>query len=55
MKVFVAHLTSECNEHVPRDAELGDFLLQYGDACIDAMNVRDIFEGAGIDLSLIHI
>ncbi len=50
MKVFVAHLTSECNEHVSHDAELGDFLLLYGDECIDAMNVRDIFEDAGMGI-----
>ena len=50
MKVFVAHMTSECNEHVSRDATLDDFLLLYGDECIDAMNIRDIFEGAGMDI-----
>ena len=50
MKVFVAHMTSECNEHVRKDATLDDFLLLYGDECIDAMHVRDIFEGHGIQI-----
>lgn len=50
MNVFVAHLTAECNEHVSKDAEIGDFLLRYGDACIDALDVRDIFEDAGIGI-----
>lgn len=50
MKVFVAHMTSECNEHVRKDATLDDFLLLYGDECIDAMHVRDIFEGHGIEI-----
>lgn len=50
MNVFVAHFTSECNEHVSQDAELGDFLLQYGDDCTEAMGIRDIFEEAGIGI-----
>ena len=48
MKVFVAHMTSECNEHVRRDAAIDDFLLLHGEDCIDAMHVRDIFEKNGI-------
>ena len=27
MNVFIAHFTSECNEHVPVDAELEDFQI----------------------------
>lgn len=50
MKVFVAHMTSECNEHVSRDAPLEDFLLLYGDECIDAMHIRDVFEDRGIEI-----
>ena len=50
MNVFIAHFTSECNEHVPVDAELEDFLLQYGEGCTDAMGIRDIFEEAGIGI-----
>ena len=50
MNVLVAHMTAECNEHVSRDAEIEDFHLLFGEDCIDAHGVRDIFEGAGIGI-----
>ena len=50
MKVFVAHIHAECNEHVTHDAKLEDFVLLYGNACIDSMHIRDIFEGHGIEI-----
>ena len=50
MKVFVAHMSAECNEHVARDAKLEDFLLLYGQECIDEMCIRDIFEERGIEI-----
>lgn len=50
MNVFVAHMTAECNEHVSKDAEIEDVHLLFGDDCINAMDVRDIFEDAGIGI-----
>ena len=50
MKVFVAHMSAECNEHVARDAKLEDFLLLYGQECVDEMHIRDIFEDRGIEI-----
>ena len=50
MKVFAAHMTAECNEHVSRDARLEDFLLLYGEESLDEMRVRDIFEDRGIEV-----
>lgn len=50
MKVFVAHVHAECNEHVTHDGKLEDFVLLYGDQCINSMHIRDIFEGHGIEI-----
>ena len=50
MKVFVAHMSAECNERVTRDAKLSDFKLLYGEDCIEAMRIRDVFEDAGIEI-----
>ena len=50
MKVFAAHMTAECNEHVSRDARLEDFLLLYGEESLDEMCVRDVFEDRGIEV-----
>ena len=50
MKVFVAHLTFECNEHVSQTVDIGDFRTLYGNECIDAMHIRDIFEENDIEI-----
>ena len=50
MKVLVAHVTSECNEHISHVVGLDEFLLMYEDECLDAMHVRDIFEESDIEL-----
>ena len=44
MKVLVAHFTSECNEHISHTVGLDEFHLLYGDECLEAMHIRDIFE-----------
>ena len=48
MNVFVGGMDAECNEHVTRIIGLDDIHLQYGDECADALNVREVFEPAGI-------
>ena len=50
MKVFVAHITFECNEHVSQTVDVEDFRTLYGNECIDAMHIRDIFEDNGIEI-----
>lgn len=44
MKVFAAHMTAECNEHISHVVDLDEFLLLYGEECIDAMHIRNVFE-----------
>lgn len=50
MKVLVAHFTSECNEHISHTVGLDEFYLLYGDECLEAMHIRDIFEKADMEL-----
>ena len=48
MNVFVGGMDAECNEHVSKRIDLSDIHLLYGDACADALNVREVFEPAGV-------
>lgn len=50
MKVLFAHVTSECNEHISHIASLDEFLLLYGDECLEAMHIKDIFEERNIEM-----
>ena len=48
MNVFVGGMDAECNEHVSGVIQLDDIHMLYGDACADALNIREVFEPAGI-------
>ena len=48
MNVFIAGMDAECNEHVTKVIELDDINMQYGEKCVDALNVREVFGEAGI-------
>ena len=50
MKILVAHFTNEANENVPGLCEFDRMHLSYGDKCIDAMHIREVFEKADIQL-----
>lgn len=50
MKVFIAHMTAECNEHISHTVDLNEFLLLYGEECIDAMHIRTVFEEKRIQI-----
>lgn len=50
MKVLIAHMTAECNEHISHTVSLEEFNILYGDECIDAMSIRDIFEAKNIEI-----
>ena len=43
MKVFVAHFNAECNEHISHIVNRDDFHFLYGDDCVKAMKIEDIF------------
>lgn len=50
MKILVAHLGAECNEHISHLVGLGEFNLKYGDDCLDAMHIKDIFKTEAIEV-----
>lgn len=50
MKVLVGHFTTESNENVKKLCELNDFVYKTGSSSIDAMDIKDIFEAADIEL-----
>ena len=49
MKILVAHLTSECNEHISHQVELKDFKILYGEEAVHAMHIDDILEKENIE------
>lgn len=50
MKVLVAHLTAESNEHISHTVSIDEFDLYEGQKCIDEMNIRDVFEAKGFEI-----
>ncbi len=50
MKVFVAHFNAECNEHISHIVNRDDFHFLYGDDCVKAMKVEDIFNKNDIEV-----
>ena len=50
MKVMIGTLYAECNDQIPTRARLGNFDLARGEACIDKMKIRSVFEQAQITL-----
>ena len=50
MKVFVAHFTAECNEHIRHIVDKEDFTFLYGQECIDAMGIEAVFNEQSIQL-----
>lgn len=49
-KVLVGHINAECNQHISHFVSIDEFQLFYGEACLDAMEIRDIFEDENIQL-----
>lgn len=50
MKVLVGHINAECNQNVRHTVSIDEFQIFYGEACLDAMEIRDIFEDEHIQL-----
>ena len=49
MKVMVGEFITESNANIPLRNNLGSFKLMYGDECLEAMHLRDVFEGKGVE------
>lgn len=50
MKVLIAHMTAECNEHISHTIGLDEFNILCGEECIEAMHIKDVFEKHDITL-----
>ena len=50
MKVLVAHMSAECNEHIEKTVAIEDFEILYGEDCLKAMHIKDTFESRGVEL-----
>ncbi|WP_318362652.1 M81 family metallopeptidase [Enterobacter sp.] len=50
MKVLVGHFMTESNANIPLKNKISDFLLSFGDECIERMHVGTVFAEAGIEL-----
>ena len=50
MKVFIGGMSAECNEHVSKKIQMNDIHMLYGEACTNALNIRPVFEDAGIGM-----
>ncbi|MFV0380902.1 MAG: M81 family metallopeptidase [Breznakia sp.] len=48
MKVLIAHLTAENNEHISHTVGINEFNIYYEQACIDHMNIESVFKNKGI-------
>ena len=50
MKVLVGQFITESNANVPEKCEITSYDIAFGDELIEKMQVRDIFESAGIEI-----
>ena len=50
MKVLVGQFITESNANIPFKNKVVTYNLLFGDDCIDAMHVRDIFESRGVEI-----
>ena len=50
MKVLVGYFTTESNAHVPMKNNITDYVVAFGDECIQKMQVKEVFDQAGIEM-----
>lgn len=50
MKVLVGQFMTESNANIPLKNKITDFVLAFGDDCIDKMHIGEVFTNAGIQL-----
>ena len=50
MKVLIAHMSAECNEHIQHTAGFEDFDIAYGQECIDKMHIEATFAKEGMEI-----
>ena len=50
MKVLIGEFITESNANIPTMNNISNFKLLYGDECIDAMHLREVFEEKGVEI-----
>ena len=50
MKVLAGYFTTESNAHVPMKNDITDYVVAFGDECIQKMQVKEVFDQAGIEM-----
>ena len=50
MKILVGEFITESNANVPQKCEISNYKMLFGDDCIQALHVADVFEQAGFEL-----
>ncbi len=49
MNVLIGEFITESNANIPMKNNLGSYKLMYGEECLDAMHLRDVFEEKGVN------
>ena len=50
MKILVGEFITESNANIPQKCEISNYKMLFGDDCIQALHVADVFEQAGFEL-----
>ena len=50
MKILVGEFITESNANIPQKCEISNYKMLFGDDCIRALHVADVFEQAGFEL-----
>lgn len=48
MKVLVGQFITESNANIPLKNEISNYVMAFGDACVEKTHVREVFEQAGV-------
>ena len=56
MKILVGEFITESNANIPQKCEISNYKMLFGDDCIQALHVADVFEQAGFEpVSYTHL
>ena len=50
MKVMIGHFSTESNGNIPQKNTLADYELHFGEGVIRKMQVKEVFDNAGIEI-----
>ncbi len=50
MNILVGEFVSETNENIPKMTRISDYVVAFGDDCIDYMDIKDLYDAEGVTL-----